>query len=224
MHESLAYNTQKNDLRYSEYGRNVQNMVAYLKTVEDRDKRNRLAVAIVNVMSNLNPGLKEVGDYKLKLWDHLHAIGNFELDIDGPYPKPEPAMLTRKPDRVPYPTNHIRFRFYGRNVQNMILHAAEMEEGPMKKDFINLIASFMRNSCKNWNNENLSEEAICEHMRMLSGGKLDMTAEDITILFTTKDFNRNQPVNRNKNFKGPRNQGPRNNQQNNNRRFNKKRP
>ena len=224
--ESLAYNTQRADLRYSEYGRNVQNMVAYLKTIEDREKRTRLAHAVVGVMANLNPGIKEVGDYKQKLWDHLFAIAGFDLDVESPFPPPEPAILAKKPDALPYPTNHIRFRFYGRNVQNMILHAVEMEEGDTRTAFINLIASFMRNSCKNWNNENLAEEAIVEHMKILSGGKLNLTPEEITILFHTREYTRpmgpRQNQGNNKNFnKGNRNQGGggRNQQ---NRRFRKK--
>lgn len=209
------YNTQREELRISEYGRNVQEMVTFIKGIEDRTKRNLLAAGVVNVMANLNPHLKEMNDYKQKLWDHLFAIADYDLDVDSPYPTPERGAMYKKPDRIPYNDNMIRFRFYGRNVQNMVLAAAEMEEGETRTAFINLIASFMRNSCKNWNNENLSEEAISEHMKMLSGGKLDLTASDITILYHNKDFPRSQPNNQASAFRPMSNNRNRNNNNNN---------
>jgi len=206
----LDYNTQRPLLRYSEYGRNVQEMVAYLKRPgHSKEKRTELAKVIVSVMASLNPGIKETGDYKHKLWDHLYAIADFDLDIDAPYPAPQREVMFQKPDSLPYPKNHIRFRFYGRNVQNMIMHCLEIDSDNQKKAMINLIASFMRNSCRSWNNENLTEEAICEHISILSAGKLAVLPEDITILYQTRDNNRNQNANfqnnRNKNFKDNRN-------------------
>ncbi len=212
------YNTQREHLRISEYGRIVQDMVNLMKKEEDRTKRNLMAAGIVNVMANLNPHLKEMADYKQKLWDHLFAIANYDLDIDSPYPQPERNHLFRKPQRIPYQNNLIRFRFYGRNVQNMILKASEMEEGETKSAFINLIASFMRNSCKSWNNENLSEEAISEHMKMLSGGKLDLSAHEITILYHNKENGR-QPSNFQSGFSNNNNR--RNNSNNNNKNKNR---
>lgn len=208
------YNTQREHLDFSEYGRNVQNMVRLIQEEPDRDKRNIMAIGVVNIMATLNPHLREVNDHKQKLWDHLFAIADYNLDVDSPYPKPEPNVLSKKPERLPYQDNLIRFRFYGRNLQNMVLHAAEMEEGETKTAFINLIASFMRNSCKNWNNENLNEGTISEHLRMLSGGKLELSAEDITILFHTKEYNRNNNNRRNNsNNNNRRNKGGRRNNQ-----------
>lgn len=203
------YNTQREVLRISEYGRNIQEMVAYMKAIEDKTKRTLLATGVVNVMANLNPHLKEMADYKQKLWDHLYAIADFDLDVDSPYPMPEKEVLHKKPSPIPYQDNMIRFRFYGRNVQNMVLAASEMEEGETRTAFINLIASFMLNSCRNWNNENLSEEIIAEHMRILSSGKLDLSPSDITILYHTKDSPRVQPTERN--FRGGNNRNNRNN-------------
>jgi hypothetical protein len=230
--DSELYNTQRNPLRISEYGRNVQEMVAYVKAVPDKSKRSLLAAGIINTMSNLNPHLREIADYRQKLWDHLFAIADFDLDVESPFPVPESRAMYRKPARIPYPDNLIRFRFYGRNVQNMLLRAAEMEDGETKSAFINLIASFMRNSCKNWNNENLSEEAIAEHMHMLSGGKLRLSPEDITILYHTRDFHRNGNNNGNGNGRNNnnrsngngngRNNSKRNNRPGNNRNFRKK--
>lgn len=213
MIESEFYNTQREKLRISEYGRNVQEMVSHIKSVEDKTKRSLLAAGVVNVMANLNPQLKDMADFKQKLWDHLFAIADYDLDVDSPYPVPEKEVMSKKPNPIPYQDNLIRFRFYGRNVQNMVIAASEMEEGETRTAFINLIASFMLNSCRNWNNENLSEEAISEHMRILSAGKLDLSSEDITILYHTKDTPRNQQGDRN--FRGGNNRNGRNNRNNN---------
>ncbi len=211
MNHSEFYNTQREKLRISEYGRNIQDMVNYIKTVDDKTNRNLLAAGVVNIMATLNPQLKEMSDYKQKLWDHLFAIADYDLDVDSPYPVPEKGFMQRKPQRIGYQDNLIRFRFYGRNVQNMVLSACEMEEGETRTAFINLIASFMRNSCKNWNNEDLSEEAISEHMRILSGGKLDLSGSDITILYHTRDSGRQNQSDRN--FRNNRSSG-RNNRNN----------
>lgn len=211
----IFYNTQRENLNISEYGRNVQEMVNHIKTIDDKTKRNLLAAGVVNVMANLNPSIKEMDNYKQKLWDHLFAIADFDLDVDSPYPIPERGEMFSKPNRIPYQSNMIRFRFYGRNVQNMILAAAEMEEGETRTAFINLIASFMRNSCKSWNNEDLTEEAITEHMRQLSGGKLNLSGDEITILFHTRDFPRN-PGFQSKNNNNNRNKGRNNNFRNKN--------
>lgn len=197
------YNTVRNHLVFSEYGRNVQRLVEYLGTIKDREERNRKANTVIAIMGNLNPHLRDTADYKHKLWDHLFAMSNFTLDVDSPYPIPTPETINKKPDRVPYLGNHIKFRFYGRNVQSMVKKAAEMEEGEEKQYFINMIASFMRNSSKNWNDENLSAEAIADHIEVLSEGRLKVRAEDLTL----SDVGRYQPNN---------NYRPNNNQRNNN--------
>ncbi|MBI1221659.1 MAG: DUF4290 domain-containing protein [Bacteroidetes bacterium] len=217
------YNTQREKLRISEYGRNVQDMVAYIKSIDDKSKRSLIAAGVVNVMATLNPQLKDMSDYKQKLWDHLFAIADYDLDVDCPFPIPEREAMNRKPDSIPYQDNMIRFRFYGRNVQNMVIAASEMEEGETRTTFINLIASFMLNSCRNWNNENLSEDAISEHMRILSGGKLELSPSEITILYHTKDSPRTQGGDRNfrnnngRNNRTRNNGGGRNNRNNNGR-------
>lgn len=139
----------------------------------------------------------------------MYAIADYDLDVDGPFPKPSKETICQKPGPIPYQDNLIRFRFYGRNVQKMVVAASEMEPGETRSAFINLIASFMLNSCRNWNNEVLSEELIAEHMKILSSGKLVLSPEEITILYHNKDSGRpitnDRPFrsnnNRNKNFR-----------------------
>jgi hypothetical protein len=181
MNNLPEYNTIRNFLVFSEYGRNVQKLVEYLGTIEDRAERNRKANTVIAIMGNLNPHLRDTADYKHKLWDHLFAMSGFTLDVDSPYPIPTPETINKKPEAVPYMGNKIRFRFYGRNVQSMIKSAAEIDEPEVKQYFVNMIASFMRNSSKNWNDENLSAEAIAEHIDVLSEGKLQVRPEELTL-------------------------------------------
>ena len=112
----MEYNTQRPDLLLSEYGRGMQKMVDKVVEVPDRELRSKLSVSLMNVMINLNPSIKDLDNYQQKLWDHLHIMSGFKLDIDGPYPKPVPEQIHQKPELVPYNNVRIKFRFYGRNL------------------------------------------------------------------------------------------------------------
>jgi hypothetical protein len=158
-----------------EYGRNVQKMVDHIKTIEDRDERNRAAKTIIQIMGNLNTHLRDVGDFKHKLWDHLALIASFELDIDSPYPVPEPAKFIEKPKQVPYRQGEIRYLHYGRIIELMISAAAEMEDGDEKEYLTTLIVNQMKKSYITWNRGQVADEVIIKDMKILSGGKLKMT-------------------------------------------------
>jgi len=207
------YNTDRGMLHISEYGRNIQKMVEFAIREQDREKRNKLAMALITLMGNLNPHLRDVADYKHKLWDHLFIISDFKLDVDSPYTKPTAETLKTKPDTMPYPQQKIRFRFYGKNIEKMIEEASNMEEGPLKSGFINLIGSFMKQSCRSWNEEMLSDEEILAHLEMLSGGRIKMTTEGDDIQFTALPLRNNRP----QNTSGQNNNRFRNNNNNNNR-------
>jgi len=158
-----------------EYGRNVQKMVDHIKTIEDRDERNRAAKTIISIMGNLNPHLRDVGDFKHKLWDHLALIADFGLDIDSPYPVPEPSKFFEKPKQVPYKQKDIRFLHYGRIIELMIDSASELEEGEEKEYLTTLIVNQMKKSYVTWNRGQVADEVIIGDMKLLSGGKLKMT-------------------------------------------------
>jgi hypothetical protein len=164
-----------------EYGRNVQKMVDHIKSIQDRDERNRAAKTIISIMGNLNPHLRDVGDFKHKLWDHLALIANFELDIDSPYPIPEPGKFIEKPKIVPYQQGNIRFLHYGRIIELMIDAASEMEDGEEKEYLTNLIVNQMKKAYITWNRSQVADEVIIENLRFLSGGRLKMT-EGVRIL------------------------------------------
>lgn len=149
-------------------------MVDYAITVEDREERNTVARAIIDVMGQLNPHLRDVNDFKHKLWDHLFVISRFKLDVDSPYPKPSPETFKTKPQTVSYPRNHIRYKHYGRVVEDMIEKAIEMESGEMKDAFVEVIANMMKSFYITWNKDNVSDEVILEQLKTLSKGKLTL--------------------------------------------------
>ena len=181
MSDLFQYNTQSKKLIISEYGRSFQDMVEHVLTLPDKDKRLKMSEALISVMEILNPSVKEQADYKQKLWDHLYIISDFKLDVDGPYPAPEQNKIHQKPDKVEYPSLPIKFRFYGRNLQFMVQRATNLENPELQGEFLNLLASFMTNSSRNWNNENLSNQQLAEHLEALSQNKLKVNPEELEI-------------------------------------------
>jgi hypothetical protein len=169
------YNTQRKRMALPEYGRNVQKMVDHIKTIEDRDERNRAAKTIISIMGNLNPHLRDIGDFKHKLWDHLALIASFELDIDSPYSVPEPAKFVEKPKQIPYRQGDIRYLHYGRIIELMIDAASELEEGDQKEYLTTLIVNQMKKSYITWNRGQVADEVIIANMKLLSRGRLKMT-------------------------------------------------
>ena len=187
----MEYNSQREHLIIPEYGRNIQKMVNYAKTIEDREKRNEAAKFIVSVMASMNQQHKDAGDYRQTLWDHLFIISKFELDVDSPYPMPEKESLTRKPDKVLYSDNKIRFRHYGKNIEAIIKKATEFEEGPEKDALIHAIANHLKKSYLNWNRESVDDVAIEKHLEILSEGKLTLS-ENQTLTSTSDILARNK--------------------------------
>lgn len=170
----MEYNTELNRLIIPEYGRNVQKMVAYALTIEDRDKRNEQAQAIIEVMGNLNPHLRDVPDFKHKLWDHLFIMSEFELDVDSPYPKPSAENFEGRPDTIPYPDRRIRYRHYGKTIGMMIKEAEAMEDSDHKDKLIQAIANHMKKLYLTWNKTTVEDEVILEQLSVLSEGKLSL--------------------------------------------------
>ncbi len=164
----LVYNTERVKLYIPEYGRNVQKMVDYLKTIEYRQKRNEQAKAIIKVMEILNPAVHLEEDFEHKLWDHLYIISGFDLDIDAPYPMPAPESLNQKPEAVPFNNKPIKAVHYGRNIENIIDLIAEKEEGEAKTAMIRQLAIYMRQQYLIWNKETVADETIFQDIEKLS--------------------------------------------------------
>lgn len=175
------YNTQRSKLTLSEFGRYTQNFVKKIKEEPDKEKRSRMARTLYQSMTILNPQLKNQANFEEKLWFHIFQLAEFDLDIDAPYQFDEIRKETAKPERIEYSNPQIKFRFYGKSLHNMVQKAAEIENEDLRTDMINMLASFMFNSCKSWNNEILTTEALAEHLRILSNGKIIASPENLVI-------------------------------------------
>lgn len=168
------YNTSRGKLILPEYGRNIQRLVEFIKTVEDREERNRVARAVISIMGNMNPHLRDISDFKHKLWDHLFIMADFDLDIDSPYEKPTIITMSQRPENVPYGTHNIHYKHYGWVIEQLIQAAIDYPEGEEKEHLIRTIANQMKKSYLTWNREVVSDEIIFEDLEQLSGGKISV--------------------------------------------------
>src|SRR6185503_1333312 len=208
------YNSTRNKLILSEYGRNVQNMVKYITALPTKEERNRYAQVVIDLMGFLNPHLRDVADFKHKLWDHLHIISNFEIDVDSPYPKPSPEAIHFKPDPLKYPHQRIRYKHYGKTIELMMEKAKSIEEPERKRHMVQSIANFMKMAYVQWNKDSVADEIILSDLYAMSGGQLKLE-ENVNlnkVEFRTPPNNQN---NRGRNNNNPRNNN--NNNQNRNR-------
>ncbi|WP_372754388.1 DUF4290 domain-containing protein [Mariniflexile sp.] len=189
--DELEYNTEREHLIIPEYGRHMQKMINYAKTRETKEERNKVAKAIISVMGNMQPHLRDVPDFQHKLWDQLFIMSNFELDVDSSYEKPTKELLEERPEPLSYPQNFPKYRFYGNNIKTMIDVANTWEEGELKEALIFTIANHMKKCFLNWNKDTVEDEVIYGHLFELSGGKINLknTDEDLsdaTSLLRTK--------------------------------------
>ncbi len=207
----LLYNTERVRLHIPEYGRNVQKMVDYLKTIEDREKRNEQARAIIKVMEILNPSVHLQEDYEHKLWDHLFIISGFDLDVDAPYPMPAPESLHQRPEMVPIMKKPVKANHYGRNIESIIDLIAEKEDGETKTAMIRSLAIYMRQQYLIWNKDTVSEETIFQDIEKLSDFRikvpegLQLGRVDAGQNFARPGHNAGKP-NRNQNMRQRNNQ------------------
>ena len=182
----MEYNTQLPPLEIPEYGRNIQIMIDHCCTIQDREERNRCAKAIIQIMGQLNPHLRDVADFTHKLWDHLFIISKFRLDVDSPYPRPSAETFATKPDRVPYPTGPIRYRHYGRTIERIITIAKGYKEGDEKKELTRLIANHMKKSYVNWNKDSVTDDIIIAQLKEISKG--DLVLDETAVLASANDL------------------------------------
>jgi hypothetical protein len=213
--ESLQYNTKRTQLIIPEYGRHVQIMVNQLVATEDKEERNKMSKAIIGIMGNLSPHLRDVPDFQHKLWDQLFIMSDFELDVDGPYEKPSRELLEEKPARLPYPQKFPRYRFYGNNLKSMINVAKGWEDGDMKNALVFNIANHMKKCFLSWNKDTVEDIVILKHLAELSDKTLTVK-EELLPLTDTAELLKGRP----KNGNGPKSnhKPPQRNKRNNNNR------
>ena len=178
MIDYLEYNSNREKLRIPEYGRHVQKMVDKAIQIEDDEKRQKAAEAIVAVMGSNAPHLKDVNDYQHKLWDQLFIISDFKLDVNSPYKNPSPEKIFQQPDRLAYPENIPSYRYYGNNIKKMIDAARKMEDGELKDGLIYTIANHMKKCYLNWNRDSVKDSIIFNHLDELSDGQIKLKSND----------------------------------------------
>ena len=208
----MEYNTQRKKMELPEYGRSVQNMVDYALTIEDREERQRCANTIVNIMGGMFPHLRDVPDFKHKLWDHLAIMSDFKLDIDYPFEIVKREELEMKPGKIAYPDKAIRYRHYGRFLESMIKKLSEMEEGEEKQALLQLLAVQMKKNLNNWNKEGIEDQKIVDDLREYSNGAIDLKVEDLRLNDQQRHNNNNNNSQRKQNNQN--NQRKQNNQNN----------
>ena len=210
MIDNLEYNTERTKLIIPEYGRHLHKMIDQALSCNDRNERNNIAKAIIGVMGNLNPHLRDVLDFQHKLWDQLFIMSDFKLDVDSPYPLPSKEEFSQRPDKLNYPQNFPKYRFYGNNIKRMIDVAIDWEEGEMKKQLIYVIANHMKKCFLNWNKDTVEDDVIFGHLLELSDGKLilDSSSKPLSeshnlIKLTNKKFTKHSSKNKKpyRNFK-----------------------
>ena len=212
----LLYNTERVKLYIPEYGRNVQKMVDYLKTIEDREKRNEQARAIIKVMEILNPSVHLQDDYEHKLWDHLFIISGFDLDVDAPYPMPAPESLHERPEMIPINSKPIKASHYGRNIESIIDLIAQTQDGEVKTSMIRSLAVYMRQQYLIWNKDTVSDETIFQDIEKLSDYRIKVP-EGLQLGRVDSGFNSSRPG-----LNPVKSGRPQNRQRNNQKNFRKK--
>lgn len=202
MIDNLEYNTNREQLIIPEYGRHIQKMINHASSRESKEERNKLAKAIISIMGNLQPHLRDVPDFQHKLWDQLFIMSDFKLDADSPFDKPSKEDLNTKPDPLYYPQNYPKYRFYGNNIKIMIDEAVKWDEGEMKEALIYTIANHMKKCFLNWNKDTVEDDVIYNHLLELSDGKIILTSKDkplsesqSLIKLTNKKFTKS-PINK----------------------------
>ncbi|MCK9255284.1 MAG: DUF4290 domain-containing protein [Bacteroidales bacterium] len=170
----MDYNTQRPQLKISEYGRTIQQMIDYACTIEDKEERTKAAHTLVSIMGNMNPQFKDAPDFKHKLWDHLAIMSDFKLDVDWPYPLPDIELLNEKPAKIPYSDSRIRYKHYGKIIQGILQQIASIEEAEKKEVLIQQMANQMKRSYMAWKKENISDDIIFRELEILTKGEVQI--------------------------------------------------
>lgn len=183
--QHLEYNSLRSKLILPEYGRHFQKMIDKVRDIENREERNQAARYIIRLMGDLNPHLRDIPEFQHKLWDQLYTLANFNLDIDFPDGKiPNLEHMKIVPVNLPYPQQKPKYRFYGNNIKAMIDEAIRWEEGDKKDGLIFAIANHMKKCYLNWNNNEVKDSVIFDHLRELSNGEIDLQDSSDTLSST----------------------------------------
>jgi hypothetical protein len=212
-----------------EYGQNIQKIVDWILTVEDKEQRTKYAFACIELMRQLNPNMKDGEDHSEKLWDHLYIMSGFKLDVNSPFPMPDESILTKKPLKVDYNQQRLKYKYYGKNIQLLVQEALRTVDTPEMEDTIVYLGRLMKKSYISWNKENVDDEVIAEHISDISKGKLQVDIQKVkeeklfdTIVVPETRHNGSYGNNNNSSRSNYNNGGRKSNSNNNNNRFQNK--
>ena len=168
----MEYNTTRSKLALREYGRNFHKLVDHLRTFKEKEKRNELSKALIEMMKITHPDLRDQNEVDAKLWDDLYIMSNYDLDIDSPFPKPIKKSIEAKPTRLPYPKNIIKYKHYGKTIEMLIEKASKLKDDQEKESAVVQIGKIMKSFFGMWNKESIDNSVIIEHIKELSDKKL----------------------------------------------------
>mgnify|MGYP001794981902 FL=1 len=166
----MNYNTSLSPVILKEYGRNIEKIVAYLRTIDDKEKRTKYAYTLVELMKQIAPSVKETTETNQKLWDDMFIMAGFNLDVDSPYPVPDKDVLTKPPQRVGYVNNRIRYKHYGRNIELLVKEAIKKDDPQEREDAIIYIGKLMKSFYGSWNKEVIDDAVILVNIKDNSSG------------------------------------------------------
>jgi hypothetical protein len=174
-----TYNTQRSNVILKEYGRNVQNIIEFIKTVPDKEKRTRLCVELIELIKQLNPSIKEQPEDPQRMWDDLFIMADFELDVNNPYPAPPRDVLNKKPMRMVYPQSNVRFKHYGKNIEKLVKEAMKKEDPQEREQVVIYLGKLMKTFYSSWNKEILDDSVILKDIYAMSGGQLSINLDKV---------------------------------------------
>jgi len=178
--KQFTYANEQEAVTFREYGRNIQNMASHLLTIDDREKRTRMAITLVELMKQLNPVVGEPNDYYQKLWDHLHVMTGMQLEVDIPFPKPDDAVLVKKPRTVPYRVGDARFKHYGRSIELLVQQAIELPTEEERENASIYLCRLMKMFVLSHSKDMVEDSVVIENLRKLSNGKLILDGEKVS--------------------------------------------
>ena len=176
------YANEQETVTFREYGRNIQNMARHLLTIDDREKRSRMSITLIELMKQLNPVIGEPNDYYQKLWDHLYVMTDLKLDVDGPFPKPDTEILVKKPQTVPYKIADARFKHYGKNIELLVKQAMEVQDPEEQEQASIYLCRLMKLFVLGHSKDMIEDSVVIDNLKKLSGGKLVLDGEKVASL------------------------------------------
>lgn len=173
------YNTQREQIKLKEYGRNVQKLVNYIRTIPDKDKRTEMSTTLIELIKQLAPTVKEAFENPQRIWDDLYIIADFNFDINSPYPVPNPETVFKKPQTMDYPQSRVRYRHYGKNIEKLIVEAMAKEDAKEREDAVIYLGKLMKTFHGNWNKETIDDSVIIKDIEKMSDGKLTLSLDKV---------------------------------------------